>query len=154
MTVDPDVWGPRSGRGRLCVDTSGLFAYVYPDDRDHDRARAFFEWLAAQRSVPWRLFVNDFVVDELLTLLVRKSDRRTAIRALAHVRDSAALTIVRVPDPVFETAMDDFAVNSDQEIPFTDHVVSAHADEQDANVYTFDRRDFDTLGNDVIPRQP
>lgn len=151
--VDTAVWGPSASRGRLCVDTSGLFAYFYPADENHDDARAFFEWLRRGETTPWRLFVNDYVIDELCSLLARKSSPETAIRALRHVRDSEALSIVRVTDEVFEHAMDTFAEYDDQTIPFTDHAVSAHAFAHEAPVYTFDARDFAILGNDVIPRR-
>lgn len=48
--------------------------------------------------------------------------------------------------------METFVEFDDQVIPFTDHVVSAHAFARDAAVYTFDTTDFELLGNDVIPR--
>lgn len=149
--LDPSVWGPAGGRGRLCVDTSGLFAYFYPADEHHEDARAFFEWLRGRETAPWRMFVNDYVIDELCSLLARKSTPETAIRALERVRNSEALPLVRVPDATFERAMETFAEYRDQAIPFTDHVVSAHAFERDASVYTFDARDFEILGNDVVP---
>lgn len=152
MSIDRTAWTPPSGRGTLCVDTSGLFAYFYPADADHERAREFFAWLQGRQTAPWRLFVDDHVLDDLLTLLVRKSDRRTAIRALERVRTSDALALDRVPDAVFEAAMDAFAEYDDQSISFTDHVVSAHAAARDAHVFTFDVADFEVLGNEVIPR--
>lgn len=150
--IDPAVWGPAEGRGWLCVDTSGLFAYFYPADVRHGDARAFFEWLRGQDTAPWRLFVNDYVVDELCSLLGRKSGPETAIRALTQLRASEALAIIRVPEAVFERAMDTFAEFDDQTISFTDHVVSAHAAHRDAAVYTFDQQDFAVLGNEVVPR--
>jgi len=97
--------------------------------------------------------VNDYVFDELCSLLARKSNHKTAIRAIRHVRDSDALPIVRVTDEVFERAMDTFAEYDGQEIPFTDHAVSAHAFAHEAPVFTFDVTDFEILGNDVIPRR-
>lgn len=150
--IDPPIWGPTGSRGRLCVDTSGLFAYFYPADAQHDDARAFFEWLHRQDATPWRMFVNDYVIDELCSLLARKSSPATAIRALRYIRGSDALPVVRVPDESFERAMETFAEYDDQTIPFTDHVVSAHAFAQEATVYSFDATDFEILGNDVIPR--
>lgn len=151
--IDPAIWGPSNSRGRLCVDTSALFAYFYPADEHHDNARAFFDWLHHRETVPWRLFVNGYVVDELCSLLARKSAPSTAIRALGRVRGSEALPIVRVPKEVFERAMDTFVEYDDQTIPFTDHVVSAHAFARDATIYTFDRMDFTVLGNEVVPRR-
>lgn len=150
--IDPAVWGPTDHRGRLCVDTAGLFAYCYPADERHAEARAFFAWLRRQETAPWRLFVNDYVLDELCSLLGRKSSPETAVRALQHVRTSEALPIVRVPDGVFDRAMETFAEYDDQSISFTDHVVSAHAFAREATVYTFDRQDFERLGNEVVPR--
>jgi len=152
-TIDPAIWGPEAARGRLCVDTSGLFAYFYPADEHHDDARAFFAWLKRKETAPWRMFVNDYVIDELCSLLARKSGPETAIRVLHHVRDSDALPIVRVPAETFEHSMESFAQYDDKTIPFTDHVVSAHAFDRDASVYSFDARDFGILGNDVIPRR-
>lgn len=150
--IDPAVWGPADARGRLCVDTSGLFAYFYPADEHHDEARAFFEWLRRGPSTPWRPFVNDYVIDECCSLLARRSSPGTAIRALESVRASEALPIVRLPEAAFERAMDSFAEYDDQAIPFTDHAVSAHAALAEATVYTFDA-DFSILGNDVVPRR-
>lgn len=152
--IDPAIWGPSVRRGRLCVDTAGLFAYVYPADEHHADARAFFEWLRRQETTPWRLFVNDYVLDELLSLLSRKSSPQTAVRALGHIRSSEALPLVRVPDEVSERAMETFAESDDQPISFTDHVVSAHAFAREAAVYSFDRQDFEVLGNEVVPRWP
>lgn len=152
-SVDDAIWGPSGRRGPLCADTSGLFAYFYPADVHHEDAQAFFQWLRGRETTPWRLFVNDYVIDELCSLLNRKSAPETAIRALSTVRSSEALEVIRVPDAVFERAMETFAEYDDQVISFTDHVVSAHAHARDAAVFTFDRQDFTVLGNEVIPRR-
>ena len=152
--IDPSIWGPSIGRRQLCVDTSAIFAYFYPADAYHEDARAFFAWLRDHPSVPWRMFLNDYVIDELCSLLARKSNPQTSIRALQHLRRSDALAVYRVPDDVFEAACDSFCAFDDQTISFTDHVVAAHATHRDASVYTFDVDDFQSLGADVIPRRP
>ena len=71
--IDRDVWAPEATRRQLCVDTSGLFAYFYPADENHDDARSFFAWLHRGDPAQWRLFVNDYVIDECCSLLARKS---------------------------------------------------------------------------------
>lgn len=150
--IDQRTWGPESSRGHLCVDTSALFAYFYTADEQHQATRTFFEWLSRQPTAPWRLFVNDYVIDELCSLLARKSSPATAVRALQHIRQSDALPIVRVPEAVFDVSMDSFERFDDQRIPFTDHVVAAHADARESTVSTFDHREFAVLGAAVIPR--
>jgi len=54
------------------VDTSGWYAALVPSDPDHEKARA---WFAANRS---DLFVTDFIIDELLTLLRYRKEHRRA----------------------------------------------------------------------------
>jgi hypothetical protein len=57
------------------VDTSAWFAYFLPTDREHQRVRECFH------SGNGPLVTTDFCIDETLTLLVFRGERRRALEA-------------------------------------------------------------------------
>jgi uncharacterized protein len=57
------------------VDTSAWFAYFVPTDSQHDRVRRYFHSVAAP------VLTTDYCVDETLTLLLNREERRRALEA-------------------------------------------------------------------------
>ncbi|WP_058555734.1 PIN domain-containing protein [Thiohalocapsa sp. ML1] len=67
------------------VDTGAWFAAFVPSDRDHARAD---QWLR-QNDRP--LVTTDYVLDELLTLLLVRGERERALRAGAALLEPHSL---------------------------------------------------------------
>ena len=57
----------------IFVDTGAWYASLVPTDPDHARA---VQWLAANRSP---LLTTDYVIDEALTLLRARGERKRAL---------------------------------------------------------------------------
>ena len=57
----------------IFVDTGAWYASLVPTDPDHTTAA---QWLAANRS---RLLTTDYVIDETLTLLRARGERKRAL---------------------------------------------------------------------------
>lgn len=136
----------------LFVDSSALFAYFYPGDAHHDDATAFFDGLRRGR-LPYRpLFVDDYVLDETVTLLAKYSTHAAASAALDSLYDGGVFRFESVTNPVLEAAVESFHEFDDHdELSFTDHVVIAHCDALDVDhVYSYDD-DFDAFEPVRIP---
>ncbi len=70
----------------IFVDTGAWYASLVPADPDHARAMT---WLAANESA---LLTTDYVIDEILTLLRVRGERK---RALRLGRDVPSVTVLR-----------------------------------------------------------
>lgn len=153
MADDGDRFAPASdGPTGLFVDSSALFAYFYPGDAHHDDATDFFERLRRGR-LPYRpIFANDYVLDEVVTLLSKYSTHSAASEALTAIYDSGVFRFERVSDPVIETAIEAFHEYDDHDgLSFTDHVVVTHCTELDVDhVFSYDD-DFDAFDVVTIP---
>lgn len=57
----------------IFVDTGAWYALLVNDDPDHQKARA---WVAANRE---RLVLTDYILDETLTLLRARGQKKQAI---------------------------------------------------------------------------
>ncbi len=98
----------------IFVDTSAWFAAFVPTDRNFAAATA---WLRANTE---RLVTTDFVVDELITLLGRRGERRrsTLMRTMLFQERCAVLEYVTPED--FMKAWDLHDAFQDKEWSFTD----------------------------------
>lgn len=141
------------GATPLFLDTTGLYPYFYERASQHEEVTAFFEALAAN-ELPYRpLLTNQYVADELVSLLLAHAGHETAATALAVLRESMALTVLSVSDELFDAASTAFVEYDDQSISLTDHTIGVQADEEGAgHVLAYDG-DFETLGLTVVPRE-
>lgn len=136
----------------LFVDTGVFFARFYERANRHGRALQVFEGIRTG-ELPYRpLYTSRFVLSETATLLDRKADHATAVDALHRVRASDAFRVLAVDDAGFDRACEEFARYDDQRISFVDHTSAVLAAERNIeHVFTFDRRDFRTLGFTCVP---
>lgn len=142
-----------SGWTPLFIDTGALFAYYNTNDTGgrHARARAVFDAIQTGELAYRPLLTSRFVLAELATLLVRKVDHVTAVRALDGIRSSPAFTICTLDESGFETTCEQFEQYDDQQISWIDHSSAVLAHEHDAtHVFAFDS-DFATLGLTRVP---
>lgn len=136
----------------LFVDTGPYYARFASNAPRHDRATAVFDDIRAG-DLPYRpLYTSTYVLDELATLLVRRSTHANATDALESIRASPAFSILHPDSTDFDEACGQFARYDDHEIEFTDHVSGVLAtDRTVGHVFTFDPDDFRTLGFTVVP---
>lgn len=136
----------------LFIDTGPYFARFAENAPRHDRATAVFTGIR-EGDLRYRpLYTSTYVLDELATLLVRRSTHAHATDAVERIRESPAFTIVHPDEDDFETSCDQFARYDDHEISFTDHMSGVLADDRDIDhVFTFDPDDFRTLGFTAVP---
>lgn len=141
-----------SGATGLFVDTSAWFARFYRRDEYHDDVSAFFETVLKGSSIYRPLYVNDYVIDELCTLLKKRVGHERAKLALETLDASDSVNVRYVGKETFLAARDAFlAAGSMNEASFTDVVIAEHAAELDVDhVLAYDG-DFEDLGLVRIP---
>lgn len=99
------------------MDTGAFVARYLPHDSQH--AAASLLWLKlADSGVP--LFTSNFVLDELFTLLGRRSTYRYASARARVIYSSERLKILRPTADDEFAALDSFDKLADQKVSFTD----------------------------------
>ncbi|WP_231190303.1 PIN domain-containing protein [Haladaptatus sp. DYF46] len=151
LPVPPEFSPPGQGATPLFLDTSGLYPYF---DTQSPVAEAVTQFMQALPELPYRpLLTNQYVVDELITLLDSHVNHATATRAFETLRDSEAIQILSVSDDLFWAAGEQFSEYDDHTLSFTDHLISIQAHRENAeHILTYDPDDFATLGLTPIPR--
>ncbi|MBL8824680.1 MAG: PIN domain-containing protein [Planctomycetia bacterium] len=98
----------------IFVDTGAWYALLVNDDPDHQKARA---WVAANRE---RLVLTDYILDETLTLLRARGQKKQAITFGYDILDLEVADFYLVSLEDIESAWDIFQKYSDKEWSFTD----------------------------------
>lgn len=101
----------------IFIDTGAFIAKYFTGDSHHEKATKLWKTLEKSRS---KLFTSNFVLDEVFTLLARKSYYDFAAEKASIIYESSAFEILR-PDLETELgALRYFRKYSDQEVSFTD----------------------------------
>ncbi len=120
----------------IFIDTGAFLARHVQRDGHHELARLAWEDLSA---APLRCFTSNFVLDETITLLGRRTSYPFAAERARALLTSSALEILR---PTYEDelrALEHFERFSDQGISFTDCVSFALMKRERIRlVFTFD----------------
>jgi predicted nucleic acid-binding protein len=132
----------------IFVDTGAFLAKYLHSDQHY--ADAFPIWNRIERQK--ELFcTSSFVIDELATLLARRSSYSFAAMKIISLYDSKIVKILRPSEEDERLALKLFAKYADQEVTFTDCVsfilMQAH---QLTRVFCFDRH-FDIPGFSRFP---
>jgi predicted nucleic acid-binding protein len=98
----------------IFVDTGAWYASLVPTDPDHSRAS---QWLAANRSP---LLTTDYVIDETLTLLRVRGERKRALLLGARFFQNGLSEIHKITASDLTLAWDTFARFDDKSWSFTD----------------------------------
>lgn len=142
---------PEPGPTPLFLDTSALFPSFYERADEHDEMAAFFDALR-DRTLPYRpLYVNQHVLDELVTLLWQRASRALAVRAIEQVWRSDNVLALTVADPDLDATISEFRRYHDASASFTDHTIRVQADERNVECVLAYDGDFETLGLTTIP---
>ncbi|WP_458208950.1 type II toxin-antitoxin system VapC family toxin [Haladaptatus sp. NG-SE-30] len=149
--VPPGFAPPGQRATPLFLDTSGLYPYFDTQSPVTEEVTQFMQALPELSYRP--LLTNQYVVDELLTLLDSHVNHTTATRAFETLRDSEAIHILSISDDLFWAAGEQFCAYDDHTLSFTDHLISIQARRENAEyILTYDPDDFATLGLTPIPR--
>lgn len=98
----------------IFVDTGAWYALLVNDDPDHQKARA---WVAANREL---LVLTDYILDETLTLLRARGQKKQAITFGYDILDLEVADFYLVSLEDIEAAWEVFQKYSDKEWSFTD----------------------------------
>lgn len=136
----------------LFVDTAAFFAWFNERATEHNRAQTVFKGIQSGGLSYDPLYTSRYVLSELATLLLRKVHHTAAVTALSTIRDATSFNVLSMDDDQFDRTCEEFGQYDDQQISFVDHSSSVLAQARDIDhVFTFDRRDFQTLGFTVVP---
>lgn len=98
----------------IFVDTGAWFALVVPTDPNHSHAATLL------RSITKPLFTTDYIVDETLTLLRARGERRRAVEIGGKFFDGSIAIVHRLSEEDIERAWAVFRDFTDKEWSFTD----------------------------------
>lgn len=133
------------------VDTSALVALFHGRDQHAPDAREFFDGVRSGRLRARPLYTSEYVVDELATTLLSRTDHDRASRAVTSVRESTLLQVLHVAEAAFDLAADRFLEYDDQAFSFTDHVIGVQAMDRNVDVVLSFDGEFEALGLTTLP---
>jgi predicted nucleic acid-binding protein len=131
---------------RLCVDTSGWFAYANKADPDHAAVGKVF------REFDGRLSTSNFVFDETVSLCLYRLGHDTALKVGSVLLDTDTVDMIRVTPEDEQAAWKLFRSRQDKRYSFTDCTSFSLLPRLGiATVVALDA-DFRTEGFHVLPR--
>jgi predicted nucleic acid-binding protein len=99
------------------------------------------------------LVTNQYVLDEVVSLLLSHASTRVAHRVLTRVFDTDTVRVLDVEPSLIDRAIEAFQVYEDQSISLTDHAIAIQADDHGIeHVLSYDGG-FRTLGFSTLPRE-
>ena len=132
----------------IFVDTSAFLGWYNQSDQYHTLARSIWLNLEAQGRP---LYTSNFVLDETLTLLARRTSYAFSAEQGGALYDSNTLTILRPSVQDELTSLTLFEKYADQKISFTDCVSFALMRKVGLKqAFTFDKH-FRYAGFEVVP---
>jgi len=137
----------------LFVDTNAIVAHQYPRASRHDEVRPVIQAIGANDLSYYPLVTNQYVLDEVVSLLLSHAGTRTAHQALTQVIETETFRVLDVEPSLVDRAIEQFQVYDDQSISLTDHVIAIQAADYGIDhVFSYDGG-FRTLGFTTLPRE-
>lgn len=132
---------------KIFIDTSGLVGFFLESDAYHSQAKNLWKELKTNEC---RLFVSEYVFDELVTLLLARSSHQFACKAGQSLIDSELVDFLYVQDDQVNAVFQKFKKYQDKRFSFTD-VCSFYLMELEGiqKAFTFDRH-FSQAGFTVL----
>ena len=130
----------------IFVDTGAWYASLVPTDPDHSRA---VQWLANNR---FPLLTTDYVIDEILTLLRARGERKRALLLGARFFQQDLVAIHKITTGDLTLAWKTFEQFDDKNWSFTDCTSKVVMEQLDIEVaFAFDHH-FHQFGTvQVVP---
>jgi uncharacterized protein len=136
---------------KIFLDTSFLYAYYDADDKNHEEAIILADEIS-DKDVD--CLISDYIIDELLTLLVCRVGKLKAIKLCNDLIDdinSGNIGLICVDRNVFNKALEIFVQFKDKTWSFTDctsYVIIKNA--SIAKTVSFDEH-FRQFGIEILP---
>jgi len=132
----------------IFIDTGAFLARYIERDQYHDVATEHWRTLQNDRR---RCFTSNFVLDEAITLLARRSTYQFAAARARRLFESTSLSILRPDEDDELAALELFEKYADQSVSFTDCVSFVLMQKQDIKCAFSFGRHFVIAGFDVEP---
>lgn len=139
----------------IFIDTSALLAVFDASDQWHGAAANY--WTSELINAPARprVYVSDYILDEVATRTREKVGHNKAVEALDLLREliaSGAITLARIEAHRFDNAVGIFRKYDDQDFSFTDCTSFAVCSELGiSQAFAFDSH-FRTYGIQIAPQ--
>lgn len=132
----------------IFVDTGAFLARYIERDQCHDAAIAHWRTMRNDRR---QCFTSNFVLDETITLLARRSTYQFAAERARNLLESKSLSILRPDESDEFAALELLQKYADQGVSFTDCVSFVLMDKHSIQcAFSFDRH-FRIVGFEVEP---
>ena len=132
----------------IFIDTGAFVARYIERDQYHDAATE--QWRMLQKDQR-QCFTSNFVLDETITLLARRSTYEFAAERARNLYESKSLAILRPDENDELAALELFQKYGDQSVSFTDRVSFVLMKKRNIKcAFSFDRH-FTIAGFDVEP---
>lgn len=137
----------------LFVDTNAIVAHEYAKASRHDEVRPVIQAIGANDLPYYPLVTNQYVLDEVVSLLLSHADTRVAHQALERILETDTFRVLDVEPTLVERAITQFQKYADQSISLTDHVIAIQADDYGIDhIFSYDSG-FRTLRFTTLPRE-
>ena len=95
----------------------------------------------------------EYVLDEVVSLLLSHAGTRVAHQALTQILETETFRVLDVEPSLVDRAIEQFQAYDDQSISLTDHVIAIQAEDYGIDhVFSYDSG-FRTLGFTTLPRE-
>jgi len=132
----------------IFIDTGAFLARYIQRDQYHDAATEHWKTLRKDRR---QCFTSNFVLDETITLLARRSTYQFAAERGRNLYESASLSVLRPDENDEFAALELFQKYADKRVSFTDCVSFVLMKKQNIKcAFSFDRH-FTIAGFEVEP---
>jgi len=132
----------------IFIDTGAFLARYIERDQYHDAAAKHWQTLRHDRR---QCFTSNFVLDETITLLARRSTYQFAAERARNLFESKSLAILRPDEDDELAALEFFQKYADQNVSFTDCVSFVLMEKRSIKrAFSFDRH-FTIAGFEVEP---
>lgn len=133
---------------RIFVDTGAWASIAMKGDKHHEEA---VQLLHDFQKDSISLITSDYILDEVLTLVRKRSTHEKAKRMGQTILKSPVIRLERINETVWESAWKIFQRYNDKIWSFTDCTSFALMDQLNiSRAFTFDS-DFEQYGKQVIP---
>lgn len=137
----------------LFVDTNAIVAHEYEKASRHEEIRPVIQAIGANDLPYYPLVTNQYVLDEVVSLLLSRTGTRVAHQALTRILDTETFRVLDVEPSLVDRAITQFQEYADQSISLTDHVIARQADDYGIDhILSYDSG-FRTLQFTTLPRE-
>lgn len=133
---------------RIFVDTAAWVSIAMKEDKHHEAAVRLLKDFQLSRI---SLMTSDYILDEVLTLVRKRSTHENARRIGVTILRSPVVRMERIHEAVWDKAWKIFQRYNDKMWSFTDCTSFALMDQWNVSrAFTFDS-DFEQYGKEVLP---